>query len=162
MAVFEWKNEECPADLEVKQVHGMIFDEAGNIILIKNKSYSLIGGKPEKFDSDYAATLFREVLEEINVEICEPCYLGYQLVDEQDGSSLYAQLRYIAKIASVGKSIADIDTGIEYKRQFVSPDMAIKLLNWGEVGKQQICDGVQLAECLWGIRSEKADCFCEF
>ena len=55
--------------------------------------YSLGGGRPEPYDAGIEDTCRRELLEEVNTEIEKPVYIGYQLVDEENGNPQYAQVQ---------------------------------------------------------------------
>ena len=77
MAKFTWHNGEVPNELKVRQVYGLIFTKDGRMLLMaKNKPsgkiFSLAGGTPEDYDQDKAATLRRELIEEVNVTIGRP------------------------------------------------------------------------------------------
>ncbi len=60
--------------------------------------YGLPGGSPEPGEGA-EATLERECLEESQITLATAIYLGYQEVTEP-GMAHYAQLRYVARIAS--------------------------------------------------------------
>ena len=72
--------------------------------------------------------------------------VGYQEIDEQNGTPIYAQLRYVCKIEKVGKILPDSDNGKIYGRFLTSPEKVIKLLNWGEVGRLQISKAKKIAQ----------------
>ena len=57
----------------------------------------------------------REIIEEINTTIEKPLYVGYQLVDDEDGFPQYAQVHMAAIIKSVGPVRPDTDNGQIYK-----------------------------------------------
>lgn len=142
-AIITWENAPVPDGMEIRQVYGIIFTDDGRILLsTENKTdhikYSLAGGHPEACDRDTSDTLRRELLEEINTTIHTPLYVEYQLVDEEDGTPLYAQVRMTAIIKSIGPAKADSDNGKTYGRLLTIPDKAALLLNWGEVGAKQI------------------------
>lgn len=143
MAIITWKNSPVSDGMEIRQVYGIIFTDDGRILLsTENKTdhikYSLAGGHPEACDKDTSDPLRRELLEEINTTIHTPLYVGYQLVDEEDGSPTYAQVRMAALIDSIGSAKPDPDNGKTYGRFLTTPDRAAVLLNWGEVGAKQI------------------------
>ena len=152
MAKYTWYNEKVPQGIEIKQVYGIIFSSDGRMLLkIENDYYCLAGGKPESFDKDMTATLRRELIEEINTTIKPPIYLGYQLVDEQNGKKPYAQVRMIALIDKIGCVKPDPDNGKTYQRFLTNPQKAIKLLNWGFEGEKMINCAVELAKQKLGI-----------
>lgn len=72
--------------------------------------------------------------------------LGYQLVNENNEVSPYAQVRMIAEIDKIFENRPDLDNGKIYERVFKTPEETIRLLNWGEVGKKQIEEAVKLAK----------------
>ncbi len=156
MAKITWHNGEVPSDMRVKQVYGLLFTIDGRMLLRSgdgkgDKKFSLAGGKPEKNDKNIIDTLKREAIEEVNTTINEPLIVGYQEIDEEDGSDIYAQLRMVAIIDNIGEAKPDPDRGITYKRILVSPSRAIKLLDWGEVGKLQIEEATRIAKEQLGI-----------
>lgn len=165
MGVFEWHNGEVPEELEVKQVYGLAFTEDGRMLLrIEDidgrKFYSLAGGKPEKFDADYEATLRREFSEEVNTELQSEIYIvGYQTVNEPSGIPPYAQMRVAALIKKIGQKQPDPDNGKTYDRILTSPQRAIELLDWGEAGRRMIEQAQKVAKNQLGITefSEKEE-----
>ena len=157
MAKFIWCNGNVPNNMQIKQVYGILFSTDGRIFVMAEKladriKYSLPGGHPENIDKTLEDTLRREVLEEVNISIKNPIIVGYQEVDEEDGSCLYAQVRMAAVIDKVGEKIPDVANGKTYDRLLVSPSKAINLLNWGEVGYLQIMSAVEIAERLFCIK----------
>ena len=164
MATFKWRNGEVPSGMKVTQVYGVAFSSDGRVLLMvkdkgNRKEYSLIGGTPEDFDGGIVATLRREFFEEVNVTIKQPILLGYQEVDEENGKEPYAQVRMATLIDEIGVSRPDPDNGQTYGRLLVSPDRAIELLNWGEVGRCQVTVAVQIAREKFGLKefSEKEE-----
>ena len=156
MAKFIWCNGNVPNNMQIKQVYGILFSIDGRIFLMAEEladriKYSLPGGHPENIDKTLDETLRREVLEEVNISVKNPVIVGYQEVDEEDGSCLYAQVRMAALIDKVGEKIPDIANGKTYDRLLVSPSKAIELLNWGEVGYSQIISAIEIAEAQFGI-----------
>ena len=145
-----------PDTLPIKQVYGILFSKDGRILLRsgvgeEGTKFSLPGGKPEKDEKDISDTLRRETIEEVNTTIENPLFLGYQEIDEENGKPIYAQVRMVAIIDAIGESKPDPDRGVTYKRLLVSPARAIELLNWGEVGKQQIEEAFKIAKSKLGI-----------
>ena len=146
MINYKWYNENVPKDLEIKQVYGIVFNEDGKIFLrIDDGIYKLTGGRPEIKDKSMEETLKREFIEEANIIIKNIHFLGYQLVNENNGIKPYAQVRMIAQIDKIFENRPDLDNGKLYKRVFKTPEETIKLLNWGETGKKQIEAAVELA-----------------
>lgn len=158
MGVFEWHNGKVPKNLEIKQVYAIAFSHDGRILLrIEDydgrKSYSLAGGKPEKFDVDQEATVRREFLEEVNTELEKDIFLvGYQTVNEPSGIPPYAQVRMAAIIKKIGKKQPDPDGGKIYDRLLTTPERAIELLNWDD-GEQMIRAAVRVAKTKLGIKT---------
>ena len=151
MAVISWHLQEVPLKMETRQVYGVVFDAQGRTLLkieLKNNKnvYSLAGGTPEKFDNTRIDTLKREFVEEVNTSLKDEIYyVGYQEVDEEDGSPVYAQVRMTAMIDNIGEKLPDPDNGKTYDRVLVSPKKAIELLGWGEIGKQIIEEASKIA-----------------
>ena len=157
MAKYKWRNSKVPNNMPIKQVYSILFSLDGRILLMAEKQidrikYCLPGGHPEDIDKTLEDTLKREVLEEVNISVKNPIFVGYQEVDEEDGSCLYAQVRMAAVIDKVGEKIPDVANGKKYDRLLVSPSKAINLLNWGEVGRLQIMSAVEIAERFFGTK----------
>ena len=91
------------------------------------------------------------MLEEVNTEIQTPVYIGYQLVDEEDGTPPYAQVRMAALIRKIGPKQPDPDNGETYDRYMVSPERAAELLNWGDVGYEQVMKAKEVVYRQYGI-----------
>jgi 8-oxo-dGTP pyrophosphatase MutT (NUDIX family) len=152
MAIITWHSGSVPTNIMIKQVYGIVFTKDGRILLrIENGEYQLTGGKPEAFDKDMDETLKRELMEEINVSISEVYMVGYQLVDEEDGTKPYAQVRMAALIDSIGKQQPDPDNGLIYGRYLTTPSKASQLLNWGQVGEKQIFEALEIAKKRFNI-----------
>lgn len=157
MAIFTWNNGNVPEGMKVTQVYGLVFTKDGRLLLRVEKKedrikYSLAGGKPE-LDEDRKGTLKREFLEEINTTLQDGAFVvGYQQVDEEDGSPPYAQMRMSAIIDSIGIRQPDPDTGITYGRLLTTPKRAIELLNWGEVGERQVNEALRIAKEHLGLK----------
>lgn len=74
------------------------------------------------------------------------CHLGYQEVAGDNGRAPYAQVRTVAVIDKIGEAKPDSDNGKTYKRVLVSPERAIKLLDWKEIGEAIIKKAVEVAK----------------
>ncbi len=151
MGLFTWYNGEVPKDMKIKQVYGILFAQDGRVLLrienIDNKKYySLAGGKPEAYDKDIEDTLRREVKEEVNYTISKAEFIGYQAVDEENGSEIYAQVRMVALLNEIGEVLPDPDNGLTYERLLTHPNKAIKYLNWGTSGEMMINQAVKVAK----------------
>ena len=97
-------------------------------------------------------TCRRELLEEVNTEIETPVYIGYQQVDEEDGTPAYAQIRMAALIRKIGIKKPDPDNGRIYDRLMVSAERAAELLDWGDVGTAQVMKARDIICQKYGIR----------
>ena len=119
MVKYLWHSEDVPDNMKITQVSGILLDDENQVLLYEEKEgeYRIPGGHPLANES-IAGTLIRECLEEVNTEIGDIKYLGFQEVvgDEIDS---YAQVRMIAKIKKVGTLRPDVDSGMTYKRLFV-------------------------------------------
>lgn len=161
MARFEWVGDRVPEGMRITQVYGIILDREGRVMLRLEKTaggirYSLGGGRPEPFDDGIEATCRRELLEEVNTEIETPVYIGYQLVDEEDGTPPYAQVRMAALIRRIGEKKPDPDNGKTYDRYMVSPERAAELLNWGDTGWAQVMKAKEVIYRQYGITGESS------
>lgn len=142
---YKWIATEVPVGLEVRQVYGFIFSSDGRILLLEDEGeYNLPGGRPESGEN-LAKTLIREVLEEVQITISSPTYLGYQLISVEEE---FAQVRLVALIDLVQRAALDPSTGRQYKRLLVPPFQANDLLKWGEAGNQQIASAITLVSKL--------------
>ena len=157
MAMITWEKGEVPHGMRIRQIYGICFTQDGRVLLrIENGKYKLTGGKPENDDADRNETLEREFFEEVNTVIGNPVMVGYQLVDEENGSEKYAQIRMTALIESIGEPKPDPDRPGKwiYGRYLTSPSEAARLLNWGEVGVRQIHDAFETAKKEFGLNDE--------
>lgn len=142
MPQITWEKGNVPDNMEVRQVYGIFFDRQGRVLLrIEKGKYKLTGGRPEVNDYDYCATLRRELREEANCSVGELLMIGYQKVDEEDGTPAYAQIRMTGVIEEIGEALPDPDRpGWIYGRVFVPLLRAAVILNWGQVGISQLYD----------------------
>lgn len=101
---------------------------------------------------EWRITCRREVLEEVNTEIETPVCIGYQQVDEENGTPAYAQVRMAALIREIGIKKPDPDNGRIYDRLMVSAEKAAELLNWGDVGTAQVMKARDTICQKYGIR----------
>lgn len=152
MIKLKWIEENVPEDVKVTQVYGVVFTKDGRTLLKSEYKkgklvYSLAGGTPEDFDKTREDTLKREFLEEVNTTLEKDIYyLGYQEVDECDGSPAYAQIRMTAIIDNIGQKQPDPDNGKTYDRLLVGAKKAIELLDWKATGEAIINKAVEVAE----------------
>jgi len=163
MLKITWHYGEPPKDMPIRQVYGIVFDEYERVLLkAENKHndivYSMFGGTPEDFDKDRIATLKREFIEEANTTLKDPIYLvGYQMIEGDGDRPVYAQLRMVAMIDTLGEKLPDPDNGKTYDRVFVSPKHAISLLGWGEVATRQINEAFKIAQEKFSFVSRKTE-----
>lgn len=151
MTLFSWHIQPVPSGIQIRQVYGFCFDDAGRLLMrIDGAKHSLPGGRPE-VGEDLAATLARECIEEVQVVIESPVYLGYQLVDDENGQPPYAQARMVAHIAEIRIAMPDPDTGRTYGRLLTSAANGGELLNWGDLGREQGSAAAQIAIMKYGI-----------
>ena len=158
MAEFRWVDAPVPAGMKITQVYAVMLDRDSRVMLRVEKTtdgrtrYSLAGGRPEPFDRGIEDTCRREVLEEVNTEIETPVYIGYQQVDEEDGTLAYAQVRMAALIREIGIKKPDPDNGRIYDRLMISAEKAAELLDWGAVGTAQVMKARDTICQKYGIR----------
>ncbi len=144
MVKFIWHEAPIPKDMPITQVYGVLFTDDGRIMLRVDKGFhGLVGGTPEPNET-HEETLHREVYEEVNCEISDLHYLGYQTVIG-DGEP-YAQLRYVAKLTKIGKNRPDLDGGKMCERILVPAEEAGDILDYGEEGKKIIAAAIKLAK----------------
>lgn len=150
MAKFSWHTAAVPAGMPVRQVYGFLFAPDGRVLIrVDGGKNSLPGGRPEPGESEYVDVLRRETFEEVTLDIADPHYLGYQLVD--DGYAPYAQVRMVARIRAVHAPEPDPDNGRTYLRLLVDPGQAGDLLNWGDTGHRQSAAAARAATTVLGL-----------
>lgn len=140
---------EVPKNLPVKQVYGICFTKNWQILLrIENWEYKLTWWKPDFNDKNFSETLKREFIEEINTKINKPYIVWYQLIDEENWTQKYAQIRMTALIENIWEAKPDTDKNHKriYGRYLTSLENAAKLLNRWEIGYYQIQDAYKIAK----------------
>lgn len=139
MIKYVWHNESVPKGMLITQVSGILIDEENKVLLYEEDDgkYRIPGGHPID-NEDISSTLIRECLEEVNTEIENIKYLGFQEVKGDRERESYAQVRMIARIKNIGEEMPDIDNGKIYKRILVCIDDVNKYLNWSDVGDAMI------------------------
>ncbi|MCK9926473.1 NUDIX hydrolase [Frankia sp. Mgl5] len=149
---FTWHPKPAPAKLPVRQVYGFLFAADGRLLLLVDRGRcSLPGGRPEPGE-DAETTLRREAHEEVAVVLGQPVVpLGYQHVDDEDGSTCYAQVRMVGPISAVLPAAPDPATGRQYQRLLVPPAQAGALLDWGEHGHRQVAAATEAAVVILGL-----------
>ena len=150
MTEYKWIKGDVPRGIEVRQVYGIVFSDDNRILLrIEDGRYKLTGGKPEDGET-YEQTLIREYLEEVNVELEDSRYLGYLLVNDDNGEQ-YAQVRMIAKIKRIGEARPDIDNGKLYGRQLVPSERVKEYLNYKDkAGNKMLEDAIKMTYEVYG------------
>ena len=156
MTKIDWVAVPVPEGMAVRQVYCIMLDRKGRVMLRVEKKpdrikYSLAGGRPEVYDNRIEGTCRRELLEEVNTEIETPVYIGYQLVNEGNGTPAYAQVRMAALIRKIGPKQPDPDNGKTYDRLLATPEKSAALLGWGEVGYSQVMKAKEVIYRRYGI-----------
>ncbi len=124
---FAWIEGGEPSTELVSQVSGYVFNDNNEMLIVKNKNWTIPGGHPEEGES-YVETLKREVIEESNVEIKNIVYLGQVKVTNMDNGEIKYQLRYTAE--------ADVINDFEQKefevseRIFINPTDLTTYIPW--------------------------------
>ena len=138
MVKYVWNSELVPMDMDITQVSGILLDNRKNVLIYEEDGrYRIPGGHPIN-DEAIEETLVRECLEEVNAEIENIMYLGYQEVIGDGDKEPCAQVRMIARIKNMGEERPDLDNGKTYKRIFVPLNEVNKYLKWAEVGDAMI------------------------
>jgi len=126
---FSWIEGGEPSTELVSQVSGYIFNDKKEMLIVKNKNWTIPGGHPEEGES-YIETLKREVLEESNVSIRNVTYLGQVKVTNMDNGEVKYQLRYTAE--------TDVVNDFEQKefevseRMFIDPTDLTTYIPWAD------------------------------
>mgnify|MGYP000529390071 FL=1 len=124
---FSWLEGGEPSSKQVSQVSGYIFNDKNEMLIVKNKNWTIPGGHPEEGET-YIETLKREVIEESNVEIKNIAYLGQIKVTNMDNGEIKYQLRYTAE--------ADVINDFKQKefevseRKFINPTDLTSYIPW--------------------------------
>ncbi|MDE6292811.1 MAG: NUDIX hydrolase [Bacilli bacterium] len=138
MVKIVWRSELVPMDMDITQVSGILLDNKKRVLIYEEDGrYRLPGGHPLD-DEAIEETLVRECLEEVNTEIENILYLGYQEIIGDADKEPYAQVRMIAKIKNMGEEKMDPDNGKTYKRLLVPLNDVNTYLKWAEVGDEMI------------------------
>lgn len=138
----EWiESESVPENIKISQVVGYCFDDAGRILIIKNKrGWGFPGGHPEPGERP-EDTLRREVAEEAYITLKDPRLIGYMEVKDPKNESVegthYIQLRYLAKIETVNEFKKEFETS---ERDFVDITSLSQYVSWinSPTGKGQM------------------------
>ncbi|MDD4476595.1 MAG: NUDIX domain-containing protein [Patescibacteria group bacterium] len=128
----EWtESNSIPNNIRISQVVGYCIDNAGKILIVKNKrGWGFPGGHPEIGEKP-EDTLRREVAEEAYVTLKEPRLIGYMEVKDPQNESIegthYIQLRYLAKIETVNEFKKEFETS---ERDFVDVNSLSQYISW--------------------------------
>ena len=126
------------------QIYGVCFYKE-KIVIGFGTSWSLIGGTIERSKKeDINNTLIREIQEESNMKVLESYPIGYQIVTDNLGNSIY-QLRSVAKVEPIGKFEKDPDNDIK-KIKLIEPSEYSKYFDWGEIGERIIQRAIELKQ----------------
>ncbi len=156
---------ERPQNDEFRRVHAILVMPDGRVLLrYKNGDPRITGGRIDAGDLDLAATLRREVREEINCEIDRCDYIGYLelekrayyegigvKVDDLEGVEYWA--RMVARVSKIGAPQPDPDRENNwiYGRELVTPEVAReKLTNSAPVGNM-----AELVDLALAVAQEK-------
>ncbi|MEV4250953.1 NUDIX hydrolase [Streptosporangium canum] len=150
--IYFWYEAPVPADLHVAQVYGYLLCPQTARVLIQEYAgeFNLPGGGPEPGDTDMAATLVREAMEESQVVVVDPVYLGYQEVHEP-GRASYAQVRMTGLIAEFTERRPDPDGGRVRLRLMTALAEAPAILRWGEPAVAQAKATARIAKQVWRL-----------
>jgi 8-oxo-dGTP pyrophosphatase MutT (NUDIX family) len=145
MPTVSWIEADIPAQLQVLQVYGFIFDLSRRILVQDDEGrYNLPGGKPNEGESS-VETLTREASEESQATIKWTNYLGYQYVQ---GDEEFAQVRHAALLDHLLPATPDSSSGKQYGRLWVPPMEVNALLGWGESGRLQVGSAVKAVSAI--------------
>ncbi len=148
---FRWFAAPVPDSLPVSQVYGWCFAECGRVLLRDDAGkIGMPGGKPEPGETR-EETLHREAMEECQIMLDSPVYLGYQEVTPSDGARPYAQMRYAVRIASFLPRAVDPDKGRMYRRLLTPVHRAPARLDWGVPNLLQAAAAALVAEVQLGL-----------
>ncbi|MEU0237709.1 NUDIX hydrolase [Nocardiopsis sp. NPDC006198] len=142
-----------PAHLPVRQVYGWVLDARARVVLLRDLGrWNLPGGEPETRDGgDRAATLRREVWEEVQVTLADPVYLGYQSVDGLGAP--FAQVRMAARLHRLAERAPDPDKNRIHERHLLPLDRAVELLDWGPSVLPQVAHLTRVVAERWGLHA---------
>lgn len=130
---------------DVMQVYGFIFNENGELLIVKcgsDDNWGLPGGGPEKCDKTWKDTLIREVDEEANVELKNILPAGYitstYLGTKTTSAKIGSMIRAVALVKTMKKRAVDPATGVIDDLKFIPVSDFLKYCKWGETGKAQL------------------------
>lgn len=111
---------------EYRQVSGYIFNEKGQILIVKNDAWVFPGGHPEKGETQLE-TLTREIMEEACVTVKDIHYVG--AVEVVENGETYYQLRYTAKLDEILPFVKEWETS---ERAFIDMEELLKYVPWAK------------------------------
>jgi 8-oxo-dGTP pyrophosphatase MutT (NUDIX family) len=145
-----WMRTEDPEQFKPYfQVYGIVFNDAGEILLIQEAGkWKIPGGTPEG-EETAIDTLKRELVEEADVEVLQVLPLGAQRVEYPNNPSkkegdLFYQYRYVCLADKLLERTPDPDNGIIHPRMFVPAEKVTEYVQWGNSGNSMFADAIQL------------------
>jgi 8-oxo-dGTP pyrophosphatase MutT (NUDIX family) len=133
---------------EVRSVRGFIFNNKGNLCLVKfpdKKNWDVPGGHPESYDKSYEDTLIREVNEEADLDLKNIKRLGYlRAVPRGDFDNVNYSLHYVAEIEKIKEQTIDPAEGVVPIRKFIDPKKFIDYTKWADTGNFEIKKAIKL------------------
>lgn len=148
IAKFVWTSAAVPSGLPIVQVYGWLFDGHGRVLVQQTPDgWNLPGGTPEPVDLDPVATLRREVMEESQVEIDSPVYLGHEVTSRHGVAC--ALVRMTGRVKRFHPRKPDPDGGLLLGRWLMPTEQAAGLLDWGRAGAEQATAAAAAARRQW-------------
>lgn len=140
----KWNENFDIKDQKYTQVSAFIYNDKNELLIVKNETWTLPGGHPEKGETK-EETLRREVMEETCSTIKDLHYIG--AVEVIENNEKYYQLRYTAKLDKLLEYIPEYETS---ERKLVTLDNLYNYITWGK----GITFQAQLASSkkVWGIQ----------
>ncbi|WP_229321970.1 hypothetical protein [Streptomyces sp. UNOC14_S4] len=127
-----------PDSIPIRRVSGFCFDDSGRVLLREmTDRCELPGCAPDPAVGDADKALMRGCREQWRISITEPIYLGYQRVDERNGTPPYAELRMAAHVTAFHPLDADASTSPRYRRLLSPISNVPAVLHWGVEGLLQ-------------------------
>ena len=111
---------------DVSQVSGYVFNDKGELLIVKSKNWTIPGGHPEVGET-YIETLKREIMEEAMLDIDNIKYLGNVRVTDLETNEVKHQLRFTASVASIYDFIKEFETS---ERIFIEPLKLASYIPW--------------------------------
>ncbi|GGP40424.1 hypothetical protein GCM10010214_12270 [Streptomyces abikoensis] len=135
---YTWIPGLMPDSIPIRQIHGFCFDDYGRVLLREMRDRcELPGCAPDPAVDDVHKTLMRGCQEQWRISITEPIYLGYQRVDESNGTPPYAELRMAAHVTAFHPLDANTSANPRYQRLLSPISNVPAVLHWGVEGLLQ-------------------------